>query len=166
MARFVFRLEPVLRQRQRAEQEAKRELAHRQARLVELQNDLKKLDDALRQASDDMRDNHLTGKLNMNFLAAHRRFVNAMHRQGLNLVQKIAAAQRSVDEARHALAEAAKQRKVIEKLREKQLARWQDEQNRKETAANDEIGSQIGYANMVELSEVSAITTSAEGGGS
>src|SRR4051812_30104701 len=151
MARFVFRLETVLRQRKRAEQEAQRELAHRQAKLVGLQTDLQALDQGLRKAADDVRDNHLTGKLDLNFLAAHRRFVNAMQRQGLNLVQKIAAAQRSVDEARGLLAEAAKQRKVIEKLREKQLARWNDEQSRKETAAMDEIGSQIGYSNLVEL---------------
>jgi flagellar FliJ protein len=151
MARFVFRLETVLRQRKRAEQEAQRELAHRQAKLVGLQNDLQSLDQALRKASEDVRDNHLTGTLDLNFLTAHRRFVNAMQRQGLNLVQKIASAQRSVDEARGLLAEAAKQRKVIEKLREKQFARWNDEQARKETAAMDEIGSQIGYSNLVEL---------------
>jgi flagellar FliJ protein len=162
MARFVFRLEPVLRQRERAEQEAQRELAHRQAKLVELQGELKKLDESLRRASDEVRDNHLIGRLDMNFLASHRRFVNAMHRQGLNLVQKIAAAQRAVDEARQLLAEAAKQRKVIEKLREKQLARWKAEQDRKESAATDEIGSQIGYANLVELAE-KVITASAEG---
>ena len=162
MARFVFRLEPVLRQRERAEQEAQRELGHRQAKLVELQNELKKLDESLRRASDDVRDNHLTGRLDMNFLAAHRRFVNTLHRQGSNVVQKIAAAQRAVDEARRLLAEAAKQRKVIEKLREKQLARWKAEQDRKETAATDEIGSQIGYANLVELAE-SAVTAATEG---
>lgn len=153
MPRFVFRLESVLRQRKRAEQEAQRELAHRQATLVSLQNDLQALDDALRAASEDMRNNHLTGALDMNFLAAHRRFVNAMQRQGMNLVQKVAAAQRSVDDARALLAEAAKKRKVIEKLREKQLARWNEEQGRKETAAMDEIGSQIGYSNLIELAE-------------
>ena len=153
MPRFVFRLESVLRQRKRAEQEAQRELAHRQATLVSLQNDLQALDDALRAASEDMRNNHLTGALDMNFLAAHRRFVNAMQRQGRNLVQKVAAAQRSVDDARALLAEAAKKRKVIEKLREKQLARWNEEQGRKETAAMDEIGSQIGYSNLIELAE-------------
>src|SRR4051812_30074101 len=100
MARFVFRLESVLRQRKRAEQEAQRELAHRQAALVELQNDLQALDAGLRKASDDVRDNHLTGTLDLNYLASHRRFVNAMQRQGMNLVQKIAGAQRTVDEAR------------------------------------------------------------------
>jgi flagellar FliJ protein len=156
MARFVFRLESVLRQRKRAEQEAQRELAHRQATLVSFQNDLQALDEALRAASDDMRNNHLTGALDLNFLAAHRRFVNAMQRQGMNLVQKIAAAQRAVDEARALLAEAAKRRKVIEKLREKQLARWQQEQDRRETAAMDEIGSQIGYSNLIELAESTA----------
>jgi flagellar FliJ protein len=163
MPRFIFRLESVLRQRKRAEQEAQRELGHRQATLVSLQNDLQSLDEALRTAAEDMRNNHLTGALDMNFLASHRRFVNAMQRQGLNLVQKIAAAQRSVDEARGLLAEAAKKRKVIEKLREKQFARWQEEQGRKETSAMDEIGSQIGYSNLMELSERAAAAATTEG---
>jgi flagellar export protein FliJ len=66
------------------------------------------------------------------------------------VVQKIATAQVHVEDARRNLAEAAKQRKVIERLREKQFARWQEDQARREQAAMDEIGSQIGYANVTE----------------
>jgi flagellar FliJ protein len=153
MARFVFRLEVVLRQRKRAEQEAQRELAVRQARLVAAEDELKRLEERVRAASDDVRQNHLTGSLDLNFLSAHRRFLNAMQRQGMEIVQRIAAGRNLVEEARMLLAEAARNRKVIEKLRERQLARWREEQQRMESIAFDEIGMQIGYANSVEASD-------------
>jgi flagellar FliJ protein len=150
MARFVFKLEPLLKQRKREEQEKQRELASRELVVVNLKNELTRLDESLKSASEDLRKNHLTGAIDLNFLAAHRRFLGAMQRQGMLLVQKIATAQAHVDDARRKLAEAAKQRKVIERLREKQFARWQEDQARRELAAMDEIGSQIGYANVTE----------------
>jgi flagellar FliJ protein len=153
LSKFVFRLAVVLRQRKRAEQEAQRELAVRHAKLVEAENDLRNLDDRVRAASEDLRQNHLTGSLDLNFLAAHRRYLNAMQRQALDLIQKIAVAQKHVDEARLLLAEAAKKRKAIEKLREKQFARWQEEIARKELAQMDEIGMQIAYANLADPSD-------------
>jgi len=49
--------------------------------------------------------------------------------------------------------EAAKQRKVIEKLREKQFARWREELAKREQAEMDEIGMQLAYQNLLEDSE-------------
>lgn len=150
MSKFVFRLEPVLKQRKRDEQEKQRELAVRELVVVNLQAELKRLDESLKSASEDLRTNHLTGAIDLNYLTAHRRFLGAMQRQGLAVVQKIATAQAHVDDARRKLAEAAKQRKVIERLREKQLMRWREDQARREQTDMDEIGSQIGYANVSE----------------
>jgi flagellar FliJ protein len=150
MSKFGFRLEPVLAQRKREEQERQRELASRELVVVKLQNDLKRLDESLQGAAEDLRKNHLTGAINLNFLTAHRRFLTAMQRQGIGIVQQVAGAQVLVDEARQQLAEAAKRRKVIEKLREKQFARWREDQERRELAQLDEIGAQIAYANITE----------------
>src|SRR5688572_14084961 len=158
MAKFVFRLEPVLKQRKREEQERQRDLAVRELVVVNLQIELKRLDDSLQSASEDLRKNHLTGAIDLNFLTAHRRFLLSIKRQGASVIQKIAAAQVQVDEARLNLAEAAKRRKVIERLREKQLARWREDQARREQAEMDEIGTQIGYANVTEdLTPIRAI---------
>src|SRR5436853_5251925 len=117
MSKFVFRLEPVLKQRKREEQEKQRELAVRELVVVNLQIELKRLDDTLKGASEDLRQNHLTGAIDMSFLVAHRRFLLSMQRQGVGIAQKIVAAQVHVDDARRKLSEAAKQRKVIERLR-------------------------------------------------
>lgn len=150
MARFVFKLQGVLRQRKFVERQKQRELAAEQARLVQLQNELKQLDQAVQAANQDLRDNRLIGRLDMGFLAAHRRFLIAMQRRGIELVQKIALAQRAVDDARAALAEAAKHRKVIEKLREKQFERWKAEMSKRELSEIDEIGMQLAYQNQTE----------------
>jgi flagellar FliJ protein len=147
MARFVFRLEPVLKQRKREEQEKQRELASRELVLVNLQIELQNLDELMRGAADDLRKNHLTGAIDVSFLTAHRRFLLSVRRQGVGIVQKMATAQAHVDDARRKLAEAAKHRKVIERLRERHLERWREDQARREQAETDEIGTQIGYAN-------------------
>lgn len=145
MARFIFNLEAVLTQRKHAERQRQRDLAVVEGQMNALQNQLKAINDAMRQAGDDLRDNHLTGRLNMDFLSAHRRFSISMQRNAMTLAQKIALAQRQVDEARKLLAEAAKQRKAIEKLKENQLQRWRAERQRAELSELDEIGMQLAY---------------------
>ena len=153
MARFIFKLEGVLRQRKHVEQEKMRALATSLKHQADCDAELKRLNDTVQQTNDDVRRNHLTGVLDMDFLAAHRRFMNAMQRQALSIAQKIAAAQQRVNEARIALAEAAKQRKVMEKLREKHQERWRAEQAQKEMRELDEIGLQIAFETMADGGE-------------
>jgi len=155
MARFVFNLEAVLKQRTHIERERQRDVASKQHVLTELQGDLRALQNRVQAATDDLRKDHLVGTLDLSFLAAHRRFVLASQRQGMAIAQKIAAAQKVVEEARLALQEAAKQRKIIEKLREKQLARWQDEQNKREMVQQDEINMQLAFDNFATTEDPS-----------
>src|SRR3954453_11150858 len=105
MARFIFKLEGVLRQRKHVEQEKQRELAAKQTHLVELQNTLQGMQQSVAGSNDDVRKNRLVGRLDMAFLAAHRRFLAGMQRQALGVMQRIVLAQRAVDEARAQLAE-------------------------------------------------------------
>src|SRR6187455_376325 len=138
MAQFVFNLEHVLRARRRAEQERQRLLADEQAVMTKLQANM-----------DDLRNNRLTGALDMRFLAAHRRFVAAVRQEAMGVVQAMAKQQLRVDEAQQHLAEAAKQRKIIEKLRERAQERWRAEQAHKEALAADEVVTQLSYRKMV-----------------
>ena len=153
MPRFVFPLEAVLRHRTHAEQERMRELAVVQGEMTRLQQELKALNDSLQAGAQDMKSNHLTGPIDVAYLAAHRRFTVAMQRKGQTLVQDMARQQKKVDDAQRLLAEAAKERKVIEKLREKQFERWKEETMRKEQAEADEVGAQFGYRQLAESSK-------------
>ena len=150
MAKFVFKLEGVLRQRKHVEQEKQRVLAMKQRSFGELQGTLRRLQETVQATNDEVRNNHLVGRLNMDFIAAHRRFLTGMQRQAMAVIQKMALAQRAVDEARAELAEAARRRKVIEKLRERQFQRWRAELDRREQAEMDEIGMQLAYRNLAE----------------
>lgn len=150
MAKFVFKFDGVLRQREHVETQRQRELAIVQQEMTGLQVELRALNESVQASTTDLRDNHLTGRLDLNFLAAHRRFTLAMARKGAALVQQIAAVQKRVDVAQAALAEAAKQRKIIEKLREKSLERWRADAARNEMMETDEIAMQIGYRNSLD----------------
>jgi flagellar FliJ protein len=154
MARFVFRLEAVLDTRRLAEQQRQRELAEVSAQMVALQNELRALNETADLATSDIRQNRLIGQLDMAFIAAHRRYMGAVQRKALELVQRMALVQRQLDQARAALGEAAKQRKIIERLREKQLARWRAEISRKELEQLDEVSMQLHR--MKQLSEAGA----------
>jgi len=150
MAKFRFKLAGILRQRKQIEQEMQRRLAVRQRTLFEHQQKLQHIQQSVMQANDDVRRNRLVGRLDMSYLAAHRRFLIGMQHQAVGTVQRIALAQRGVDEARNELAEAAKRRKAIEKLREKQFERWRADLAQREQAELNEIGMQLAYQNLTE----------------
>lgn len=148
MARFRFQLDGVLRHRKNIERERQREVALVRQQLHHLETELRQLDGTVQDAATELRQRHLIGTIDLNYLAAHRRFVAATHRKAMSLVQKMALVQRQLDETRKALTQAAIARKVMEKLREKQHGRWQADINRRELGELDEIGMQLNYRNL------------------
>src|SRR5688572_13132050 len=127
MPKFVFQLEAVLRHRKTVEEQRQRELGQARAIMARMEAELRAMDDTTKNVSDDIRNNRLTGTLDMAFLAAHRRYVLAMQRKAIELAARMAQQQQVVEAARKVLAEAAKQRKIMEKLRERQHERWRTE---------------------------------------
>lgn len=143
MAQFTFTLQPLLRQRERTEQERQRDVAVANAELVAAQADLRQIERAVQAALTDLRENRLVGAIDLSFLTAHRRFMTAMQRQAADRSQRATAAAAAVDAAQRHLAEAAKQRRAIETLRDQQHDRWRADQARRELAATDEIAMQM-----------------------
>jgi len=150
MPAFRFQLEGVLRHRKNIERERQRQLAVFQGQQNQLQSELRRLDQDVQDATAELRGTRLIGQLDMNYLAAHRRFVAAMQRKAMGIVQKMAIVQRDLEQARKALAEAAKQRKIMEKLRERHWQRWLDDLNRKEGEAINEIGMQLAFRQLAD----------------
>lgn len=145
MAKFVFQLEAVLRQRKQVERQRQRALAQVMAALNALEAELRELDDSVRHSNANMRANHLVGTLDLSYLAAHRRFMLASQRKALTLMQRMTLAQRQVEEARRQLADAARHRKVIEKLKERHHERWMQTLSRRELSEMDEIAMQLSF---------------------
>jgi flagellar FliJ protein len=146
MSRFTFKLQAVLRHRTAIEQEKQRTYAQTLAAYKDLEDQLKALNQTMQTANDDIRQNRLVGRLDIGFITAHRRFLMGMQRKAIELATAMAAVQKPVETARLVLVEAAKQRKVLEKLRETQEQRWKDELARKEMIAADEVGTQLSFA--------------------
>jgi flagellar FliJ protein len=156
MARFKFQLEGVLEHRRNVEDQKQRALAAVQQEMQRLENELRELDRLSQGATADLRENRLIGRLDMSFLAAHRRFSGSVQRRAVALAQKMALVQREIDKARTALGEAAKQRKIIEKLRERQLERWKMQRTRAENEELDDIGMQLAYRQLGESADAQA----------
>ena len=143
MPQFKFPLQPLLSQRERTEQDCLRRLTAASVELSTAQGELRLVEQHVRAALTDLRENRLIGPIDLGFLTAHRRFMTAMQRQGAERAQRAAAAKVKVDAAQLQLAEAAKQRRAIETLRDQQLERWRAEQAARETAATDEVAMQM-----------------------
>jgi flagellar protein FliJ len=147
MAQFTFHLEAVLRHRKNIERERQRALAEAQVVLSPVRAQLDALDLSVRQSVEEIRKHRLTGVLDLNFLAAHRRFLNSSQKQAIELAQQLAKMQIRIDVTRRELAAAARDRKIIEKLKEKQFERWRTRQSAAELSMLDEAAMQMGFAN-------------------
>jgi flagellar FliJ protein len=150
MASFVFQLQTVLQHRERVEHDRQRELAAATAGHAAVAGEIRRLDEAVKAALADLRGNHLVGVVNLPFLTAHRRFMLSMQRQGVQLMGKLQQEQMKVAAAQALLAEATKDRKIMEKLRERQLERWKAAANARERADADEVAMQMSFQQGLE----------------
>ena len=154
MAQFIFKLDGVLGHRKNLEREKQRDLAVVQVRMTELENKLRALDADVQLSNDTLRRDHLTGPINMGFLVAHRRYLAATQKLAIEIAQAMAVVQRELDAARVALTVAARDRKVLEKLRENQQETWQQDFNRKQQAEQDEAAMQMYFRSSNEVIRV------------
>lgn len=150
MAQFRFQLQGVLEHRERIEKDRQRELAVARSEMVRLDAELQSLNHEVQQSTTHVRDNHLVGRLDLAYLAAHRRYMLGMQRKVVAVAQKMGAQQVVVDAARLALAEASKQKKIVEKLREKQHQRWTADLARREAGVLDELTTQLSFRMLAE----------------
>jgi flagellar FliJ protein len=137
---FKFRLDPLLRIRKHAEEDRKGALAQVQGKLNEQTARARRYDAMISQEHHALRDGLLVGTLDPRRLAHHRRYVNSMMRGLVQTLCERAGTQKEADKARAKLIEAVKQRKVLEKLRERRQADWRSQQDRVERSVLDEMG--------------------------
>jgi flagellar protein FliJ len=154
MKKFNFRLDRVVDVRRTKEKECQRELAQSQA---EYQRQLLRLQEVA-EASDQSND-HLRTALCKKTLAGE---LNAMHgwsqHQDYELQMQSHRTQEQVgvvEERRGALVQASKDKKVLEKLRERRLTEYHLEAEREAQAFLDELGCRIGrsWKNEMEYAE-------------
>lgn len=143
MAKFKFSLEALLKQRTWVERERQRSLSEVLGRMGVLEVELQRLDGVVREAMDELRGGKLVGAVDLAFLAAHRRFVQATGKRAGEVIEKMQVVGREVEVARASLMEAAKARKVVEKLRERKLEEWKEAQAKAEQQEMDDVGMKL-----------------------
>lgn len=157
MKRFEFSLEAVLQQRKWAEEQRQRELGVHLAEMARLEGELRRLDGSVREASEELRSGHLTGRIDLSFLAAHRRFLLATQRNAGVVLEEMGQVRVRIERARALLVEASKARKVVEKLRERRLAEWKQGVMKAEQEETDDVNSgRVVYQGLRSRSEALA----------
>ena len=140
-----FRLGAVLKLRERDETLAQRKLADARRVAAGIEDELRDLQRTSESAGSFMRDGHLSGPINLQLLASHRRYVNSVAVVGRERMRKLALARQAVEAARAELAEAAKRRMAIERLRDKAEARRRGEAQRRSAKVADEAAVQAAH---------------------
>jgi flagellar FliJ protein len=153
VAQFLFHLDGLLKHRKNQERQRQRDLAAIAADMALLEQQLGALNGTVSTTLDDLRTNRLVGKIDVQFLAAHRRYILSVQRKTASIAQKMAAVQKRIDEARLGLMEAARQRKMLEKLREKHHQDWLAKQNHREFLEADDIGTRLALADAADVGE-------------
>ena len=147
---FVFKLDALLELRRHAEKERQRAVAQVQQEVNGLRRQIQQTQVAIAQQNRTLVKDKLVGILDMPYIAYEKRFVGNLQMLLVQTMQKLAGVEQKLAAARGQLLEATKARKVIEKLREKQHARWQQEQDRRENLALDELGTQVALRGLRE----------------
>lgn len=141
MPRFTFKLEPLLTQRKQVEERAQQALADLLRQKLDIEGELQRHQQAITDDKRTMAD-ALVGRVDLSRIRAHATQVNRMTLAAQRSAFQLLELNRRIEQARVELAEAMRQRKAIEVLRDRQKARWAREQARRETAALDELAVQ------------------------
>ena len=141
MAMFEFQYEPVLHHRKVLEELKQRDLAKLLREKLIIESQLRSMQETITTDKRQMA-GALTGTVEVRRIrqhAAHAGQVAVLARQ---MAARLMILTKQIELTRAKLLEAAKARKAIELLREKQFARWQREQDKKEAAVIDELATQ------------------------
>ncbi len=140
MARFRFKLDPLLKHRRRLEGE-------RQRALAALERQRLAIEDRIRAMQQRISDNKaelsrcLVGKVDTAAIRSQAAMCMQLDAQTVRLVVTLAEVYRRIERARADLLEARTHVKAIERLRERRHEQWRHAETKRETAALDELGA-------------------------
>ncbi|WP_428386552.1 flagellar FliJ family protein [Mucisphaera sp.] len=147
MARFQFRYQSLLDERRRVEQRAQRNLANILANQQQLRDQLLQTQNRITTGKRQLRDS-LTGKIDLNAVTQFGRHNSHTLLSGQGIVNKLAALEPHIETARRQLAEAARKRKAMELLHDRDLADWKHTERRRENNLLEEAALQTTLANL------------------
>lgn len=134
--RFQFALQPVLDLRKRVEDQKQQAMAIRQRHYDDARRELNRLNDEFRAYSLELRSRHR--QLDAEELRAHYAHLQFLDRAIEAQIRVVAERQAALERARQELVAASKDRKVVDKLKERRRAAHEAEENRVEQIELDD----------------------------
>lgn len=138
MRRFEFSLQKVLDYRQRREEQAIRAFAEAQVQLMHEQAVLHHL---LIEREECLRRSHRRQRLTVDLLDVEQTYLSALEKRIEVQRERVAEAEKVLEEKREALIEAQRERKALERLREKHYEQWRQQLLRAEQKALDDLAT-------------------------
>lgn len=139
MARFKFRLATLLKLREAARDERRSHLAQAYQADAILQQQQEQVAQEVVALQEIYRSAGRPGEVNVDRLISAQRHEMVLKFQGQQLQQQRETVAQEIERRRAALAEANREVKVLEKLRERQQERHQEEENRRDIRRLDEV---------------------------
>lgn len=135
---FRFQLDPLLRHRQRQEDECRRALALLQRQRLDLEAWLRATHEEIEDEKTWLT-NDLQGPVRPDALRAHAATVGQLRRAAQQIVYQLADLARHIEHARSQLIEATKRRRSLARLRELRYDAWRQDLKRAEQHEFDDL---------------------------
>jgi len=142
MKKFNFRLQTVLKLRQQEEDQKQRAVGALNAKINDLQRQALEMAEDISREGEVLRP-HIQGSVNVNRVGIYQGYVTYLRHSISSKIDEVGRVHQRLQEARRELAEAAKQTKILEKLREKQKSRYDRAVKKIEVNEMDEIGTKV-----------------------
>ena len=143
--RYTFRLATVLRLREMAEDECRRQVAVRLRDIAQAESDGQRLVEQFEWEVSRSRDDQQKGAMDVLTVRRRRAYMGYLQRRQRECAARVAGLRQQLAQEQAALAHAAKEVKVLEKLRERQAARHAEIERRAERAAEDEVAQSLTF---------------------
>ena len=147
---FTFRLEPLITLRDNKLKECQAELAKVYEARRALEKRLQEVEDQLAEGITAARNLMQEGQtVNVEFLLGLRRQEMFLRADQNDLMQKMHTVDGLIEQCRAAVVEANKELKIVEKLKERRLEKYLEDEKKQETKAMDEIAGNRKTKNSV-----------------
>ncbi|HEY1405687.1 MAG TPA: flagellar export protein FliJ [Spirochaetota bacterium] len=151
MKKFKFRLEKLLEARLAKEKAVKTELAHAISEQNIFRMKQSEYHARVEEQKKKFHEKIVTGKVNFSELSMYHHFADFSEKVVSDAQQKIEAMEPAINVIRGKLAEASKERRVIEKLKEKRQKEWQYEVDRAMYNEADDANQKLYTRRLVEM---------------
>jgi flagellar FliJ protein len=139
--RFTFRFATMLKIRRQREDEHKRVVAERLRQIAQTRDHQMVLERQIRDEVDAIRDSQARGSIDIQQVMRHRHWLGHLHKGVLEADARVRFLEARLAQERVVLAEAMKQRKILEKLEEQQWQRHLHEEEVREMKESDELAT-------------------------